>query len=98
MDAPVFAVDFFDTFGYGRPLLTLSRDILFHGPIAALLMRAGFIRASRDDAIAALRAGAVTEARPRRAPPSLPGGGQPDSWPQPTTSCRQGAEGSAAHG
>ncbi|WP_157742372.1 hypothetical protein [Mycobacterium intracellulare] len=46
--------------------MTLSHDILFHGPIAALLMRAGFIRASRDDAIAALRAGAVTEARLRR--------------------------------
>lgn len=59
VDVPVFAIDFYDTFGYGRPVFTLSHDLLFHGPQAQLLEGTGFIRATRDNAAAALRAGGV---------------------------------------
>jgi hypothetical protein len=33
MDAPVFATGFYETFGYGRPVYTLSHDILLTGPV-----------------------------------------------------------------
>ncbi|WP_202378168.1 lysophospholipid acyltransferase family protein [Mycobacterium paraintracellulare] len=59
MDVPVFAVDFYEKFGYDRPLYTLSHDLLFHTPAAELVMRIGFIPATRDNAATALRAGAV---------------------------------------
>ena len=32
MDVPIFSVDFYDKFGYDRPVYTLSHDILFMGP------------------------------------------------------------------
>ncbi len=32
MDVPIFSVDFYDKFGYDRPVYTLSHDILFIGP------------------------------------------------------------------
>jgi 1-acyl-sn-glycerol-3-phosphate acyltransferase len=59
MDVPVFAVDFYDWFGYDRPVYTLTHDILFRTPAADLVRRVGFIPATRDNAAAALRAGAV---------------------------------------
>jgi 1-acyl-sn-glycerol-3-phosphate acyltransferase len=59
VDVPVFAIDFYDTFGYVRPVFTLSHDLLFHGPQAHLLEGTGFIRATRENAAAALRAGGV---------------------------------------
>ena len=59
MDIQVFAADFYDKFGYDRPIYTLTHDNLFHGPTAALLMRTGFIRATRDNAAKALRAGGL---------------------------------------
>lgn len=59
MDLPVFAVDFYEKFGYDRPVYTLSHDLLFHTPVAELVMRVGFIPATRDNAATALRAGAV---------------------------------------
>ena len=59
MDVPVFAVDFYDKFGYDRPVYTLSHDLLFHTPAAELVMRVGFIPATRDNAAMALSAGAV---------------------------------------
>lgn len=58
-DTPVFAVAYYDTFGYERPLYTLGHDNLFAGPAAELLRRTGVIRATRDNATAALAAGAV---------------------------------------
>jgi 1-acyl-sn-glycerol-3-phosphate acyltransferase len=59
MDVPVFATDFYATFGYGRPVYTLSHDLLFTGPAGDILKRAGFIPANHDNADEALRAGGV---------------------------------------
>jgi 1-acyl-sn-glycerol-3-phosphate acyltransferase len=59
LDVPVFAIDFYDTFGYDRPVFTLSHDLLFRGPQKQLLEGTGFIRATRDNAAEALRAGGV---------------------------------------
>lgn len=59
MDMPVLAVAFYDRFGYDRPLYTLTHDLMFNGPQAELLVKAGFIRATRDNAAEALRSGGV---------------------------------------
>ena len=56
---PVFAVAYYDHFGYERPLYSLGHDTLFAGPAAELLRRTGVIRATRDNAATALAAGAV---------------------------------------
>ncbi len=58
-DMSVFAVAYYDKFGYDRPLYTLAHDMLFHTPAADLLKRTGVIRATRENAAAALAAGAV---------------------------------------
>ena len=57
VDVPVFAVDFYDKFGYDRPVFTLSNDIMFPRPAAGPLTRVGFIPASRANAATALRPG-----------------------------------------
>ena len=49
MDRPVFAVDFYDKFGYDRPTYALTHDIVFHGPAAQLLLHIGAIHATRDN-------------------------------------------------
>src|SRR6201996_2481690 len=59
MDVPVFATDFYATFGYDRPVYTLSHDILFAGPTGDFFKRTGFIPASHENADEALRAGGV---------------------------------------
>jgi len=59
MDVPIFTVDFYEKFGYDRPVYTLSHDVLFMGPTAALFRRAGYIRANRENAAEALRSGGV---------------------------------------
>jgi 1-acyl-sn-glycerol-3-phosphate acyltransferase len=59
MDVPVFVTDFYATFGYDRPVYTLSHDILFAGPTGDFFKRTGFIPASRENADEALRAGGV---------------------------------------
>jgi 1-acyl-sn-glycerol-3-phosphate acyltransferase len=58
MDIPVFAIDFLDHFGYDRPLYSLGHDLLFSGPQAELFVRAGLIRATRENAEQALRSNA----------------------------------------
>jgi 1-acyl-sn-glycerol-3-phosphate acyltransferase len=58
-DMSVFAVGYYDTYGYQRPLFTLGHDMLFAGPAAELLKRTGVIRATRDNAAKALAAGGV---------------------------------------
>jgi 1-acyl-sn-glycerol-3-phosphate acyltransferase len=58
-DMPVFAVGYYDTYGYQRPLFTLGHDMLFTGPAAEFLKRTGVIPATRDNAAAALAAGGV---------------------------------------
>ena len=59
MDVPVFALGFYDTFGYDRPVYTLSHDMLMTGPTADFLIHNGFIRANRENADEALRSGGV---------------------------------------
>ncbi len=59
MDVPIFSVDFYDKFGYDRPVYTLSHDILFTGPTGDLFRRTGYIRANRENAAKALRSGGV---------------------------------------
>lgn len=59
MDVPVFATGFYDTFGYNRPVYTLSHDILFKGVTADFFIKTGFIRASHENADEALRSGGV---------------------------------------
>ncbi|WP_059015191.1 1-acyl-sn-glycerol-3-phosphate acyltransferase [Mycobacterium sp. M26] len=59
MDVPVFALGFYDTFGYDRPVYTLSHDMLMTGPTADFFVRNGFIRANHQNADAALRSGGV---------------------------------------
>jgi 1-acyl-sn-glycerol-3-phosphate acyltransferase len=58
-DLPTFAVDFYDRFGYDRPLYTLSHDILSVGPTKQFFQRIGFIKASRDNAATALASDAA---------------------------------------
>ena len=59
-DAAVFAVDFYDRFGYGRPLYVLGHDTMFHTPAAELLNHLGVVHANPQNAAAALAGGAVT--------------------------------------
>ncbi len=59
MDVPIFSVDFYEKFGYDRPVYTLSHDILFVGPTGPLFRRTGYIRANRENAARALRSGGV---------------------------------------
>lgn len=59
MDVPVFAAHFYEKFGYDRPLYTLTHDLLSNGPVAEIVARMGFIRASRGNAANALRAGGL---------------------------------------
>jgi 1-acyl-sn-glycerol-3-phosphate acyltransferase len=59
MDLPIFAVGFYEKFGYDRPIYTLSHDMLFNGPTAGFFMRTGFIRANPENAAQALRSGGL---------------------------------------
>lgn len=59
MDVPVFATGFYEKFGYGRPVYTLSHDMLMTGPTADFFKKTGFIRANHENADEALRSGGV---------------------------------------
>ena len=59
MDVPVFALGFYDTFGYDRPVFTLSHDMVLTGPTADFFIKNGFIRANHENADEALRSGGV---------------------------------------
>ncbi|WP_111512220.1 lysophospholipid acyltransferase family protein [Mycobacterium kyogaense] len=74
-DIPVLATDFYDEFGYDRPMYFLSHDVLLSGPTAELLMKAGFVRANHVNTEQALRSGAVVLVFP---------GGDYDVW-RPTS-------------
>jgi 1-acyl-sn-glycerol-3-phosphate acyltransferase len=56
-DVPIIAVEFYEKFGYDRPIHTLSHDMLFVGPVANVLLKTGFIRANPENAAEALRSG-----------------------------------------
>jgi 1-acyl-sn-glycerol-3-phosphate acyltransferase len=58
-DMPVFAVDYYQKFGFGRPLYGLAHDTIMRGPTGGLMRRLGLIRANRENAASALRNGAA---------------------------------------
>ncbi|MBW0012577.1 lysophospholipid acyltransferase family protein [Mycobacterium sp.] len=58
-DLSVFAVDYYDKYGYDRPLYALGFDTIFAGPAGEFLNRTGVIRATRENAAKALASGAV---------------------------------------
>jgi 1-acyl-sn-glycerol-3-phosphate acyltransferase len=58
-DVLVFAPEFYNTFGYDRPIYTLGHDMIFLGPVGDLLHRVGVIEANRENAAKALRDGAL---------------------------------------
>jgi 1-acyl-sn-glycerol-3-phosphate acyltransferase len=58
-DVLIYASAFYEKFGYDRPLYTLGHDALFVGPLGVVMRRIGLVRANRDSAISALRAGGV---------------------------------------
>ena len=53
-DLTIFAVDYYEKFGYERPLYALAHDSLFHGPAAEFLPHLGIIAASPENAAEAL--------------------------------------------
>ncbi|WP_029114704.1 lysophospholipid acyltransferase family protein [Mycobacterium sp. URHB0044] len=59
LDVPILAIEFYEKFGYDRPIRTLAHDFLFTGPAADVLQRLGIIRATRTNADEALRSGDV---------------------------------------
>jgi 1-acyl-sn-glycerol-3-phosphate acyltransferase len=58
-DIQMLAIGFYEKFGYDRPVYTLSHDLIFTRLTAGFLARTGFVRATRENAANALRAGAV---------------------------------------
>ena len=58
-DIQILDVHFYERFGYGRPIYTLSHDLIFTRITSWFLARTGFIRATHDNALQALRNGAV---------------------------------------
>ena len=58
-DPLIFGAEFYETFGYDRPLYTLAHNTVLMGPLEKILPRAGVIHANRDNATQALKAGAV---------------------------------------
>jgi 1-acyl-sn-glycerol-3-phosphate acyltransferase len=58
-DFAVFAVDFYQRFGYDRPLYVLAHDSFFHGPAAEFLHHLGVVAANPHNAAAALEAEAA---------------------------------------
>ncbi len=75
-DVLVFGPDFYDHFGYDRPLYTLAHYGVFFTPLAGWLGRVGVIHANRQNASQALHSGAVVLVFP---------GGDYDSF-RPTSS------------
>ena len=58
-DILLFAPAYYDRFGYDRRVYTLAHNTVFIGPFADWLPRAGVIHATRENAAAALRSGAI---------------------------------------
>jgi 1-acyl-sn-glycerol-3-phosphate acyltransferase len=58
-DIQILGVHFYERLGYRRPMYTLSHDLIFTRITSWFLARTGFIRATHDNAVEALRNGAV---------------------------------------
>jgi 1-acyl-sn-glycerol-3-phosphate acyltransferase len=74
-DPLLLGAEFYDNFGYERPLYTLAHNTVLMSPLKSRLLRIGVIHASRENASAALASGAVVLVFP---------GGDYDSY-RPTT-------------
>ena len=74
-DPLIFGADFYEKFGYDRPVYTLAHNTVLMGPLETSMLRAGVIHASRENAAAALESGGVVLVFP---------GGDHDSY-RPTT-------------
>ena len=59
MDVPILAADYYDKHGYGRPLYTLSHDLLSVGPTGDFFKKIGYISANHANADEALRSGGL---------------------------------------
>lgn len=59
LDIQILGVHFYERFGYGRPMYTLSHNLIFTRINSWFLARTGFIRATHDNALQALRNDAV---------------------------------------
>ncbi|MCU1595392.1 MAG: acyltransferase family protein [Frankiales bacterium] len=60
MDVPAIALAYWKRFGVERPLHVLAHDLLTMGPLGTFLGSLGFVKATRENAQAALRAGGAT--------------------------------------
>jgi 1-acyl-sn-glycerol-3-phosphate acyltransferase len=60
MDVPIIAVAFDEHFGSDRPIFTLAHDMLFTGAAGPPMRKAGFVKATRENAHNVLTSGAVT--------------------------------------
>jgi 1-acyl-sn-glycerol-3-phosphate acyltransferase len=58
-DPVIFGTEFYDHFGYERPLYVLAHNTVLTGPLESPMLRMGVIHASRENATAALDSGAV---------------------------------------
>lgn len=58
-DIQILGVHFYERFGYRRPMYTLSHNLIFTRINSWFLARTGFIRATHDNALQALRNDAV---------------------------------------
>jgi 1-acyl-sn-glycerol-3-phosphate acyltransferase len=59
MDVPILSAFYYEKFGYDRPIYTLSHDIVLTGPTAGFFRGVGYIKASHDNAAAALHSGGI---------------------------------------
>ena len=60
MDVPIIATAYWAKYGIAHPLRVLAHDILMFGPMGDLLGSLGFVKATRENALAALREGGAT--------------------------------------
>jgi 1-acyl-sn-glycerol-3-phosphate acyltransferase len=58
-DWEVLVVDYYDKFGYDRPIYALAHDMLFTGATTEFLARLGVLRANHEHAAEALAAGNI---------------------------------------
>ena len=58
-DPLIFGADFYEKFGYERPVYTLAHNTVLTGPLETTMFRVGVIHASRENAAEALESGAV---------------------------------------
>jgi len=59
MDVPILQADFYQKYGYDRPLYTLSHDMLMTGPTGEFFRKIGYISANHENADEALRSGGL---------------------------------------